>query len=474
MEGVQEQHLVKLLNDFNRNIYLDCVIKAEKLASECSDHNLFPSIDLVKTPDGAGIIAFRVSFSFPIFLLLSHPICRFRSHRNYPLQERFFANLGLVPVFSPTLDMMTVLKLWGNRAHSFFNPTNSPLSSTEQVCWELPATSNPSQFSSMNFLVQNSSEPVLVGNQLSQILEKYFALWYWSFPEPGFASSAHFLHGSVAISSQVKISKSLYIIEKIGNVTQFSLEGKIMEGAWVRMRGLARRNGNYQFMPFDAVVDMEITNQFLSKQKLKESIVNGIVSEIKHRSGKQMLMYVVAEYVESSYDLITALIGIVANERYYSSHSLCEICTLDQLREDVYELYFDVRRDLDISTTVSDSMQNLFGWALRFMFPVIITEDQKVFFVHPLIWGFLQRWKIAVDDDEELKRVVLSVLSLLQLTEAKNFTKLYLDSNADYLSAKGGRKHEIVRSIFQLAKEVRLAKTIKRVLDSPISRQSLN
>ena len=469
MEGVQEQHLVKLLKDFNRNIYLDCVIKAEKLVSECSDHNLYPSMEIVKTPDGGGIIAFRISFSFPTFLILSHPICKFRSHRNYPLQERFFANLGLVPVFSPTLDMMTVLKLWGNRAYSFFNPTNSPIPDTEQVCWELPATSNPTQFSSMNFLIQNSSEPALVNKQLSQILEKCFAVWYWSFPQPGFASSAHFLHGSTAISSQVKISKSLYIIDEIGKATQFSLEGKIMEGVWVRMRGLGRRNGLYQFTPFDAVIDTEIANKLLLKEKIKESIVNGIVSEIKHRNGKQMLMYVVAEYVESSYDLIAALIGIVANQRYYSSHSLCEICTVDQLRERVYELYVDIRRDLHLSTTVSDSMQNLFGWALRFMFPVIIVENQKTFFVHPLIWGFLQRWKLLVENDEELKTVILSIIRLLELSEANSFSRVCLDSTADFLASKGLHKHEIVRSLFQLAKEVRLAKTIKRVLGSPVS-----
>ena len=223
----QEQHLALLLKSFSKNMYLSYVSGIERIIKSLENANCL-GVEKVRTPDGAGNIAFRVRFDYPVYVTLSHPICRFRSHRNYPVREGLFiANLGLVPVFFSSLNEMTVLKLWGHRAEDFFNPQNNPLADTEIRCWELSEASPSADFSSMNFIRQNGSEPREAGKTLTKIYEKYFKLGYWSFPMKGFSSSTHFLHGRTHISSQVKIAKSIYVVDDIDNRPQrFKMEEK--------------------------------------------------------------------------------------------------------------------------------------------------------------------------------------------------------------------------------------------------------
>ena len=227
----QEQHLALLLKSFNRSMYLSYVTGTERIIKGLENANC-SGVERVRTPDGAGNIAFRVRFDYPVYVTLSHPICRFRSHRNYPVREGLFiANLGLVPVFFSSLNEMTVLKLWGDRAGEFFNPQNSPLADTKIRCWELGEASLPADFSSMNFIRQNGSEPGEAGKTLTEIYEKYFRLGYWSFPMKGFSPSTHFLHGRTQISSQVKIAKSIYVVDDIDSKPQrFEMEGKNSRG----------------------------------------------------------------------------------------------------------------------------------------------------------------------------------------------------------------------------------------------------
>src|SRR5208282_4117302 len=104
MNGVNEQHLAVLLKKFSQNMYLDYVIKTEQILKS-KDSSQFTGLEVIKTPDKAGNLAFKTNFDFPVYIMLSHPICKFRSHRNYPVGEKLYiANLGLVPVFFSSLN----------------------------------------------------------------------------------------------------------------------------------------------------------------------------------------------------------------------------------------------------------------------------------------------------------------------------------------------------------------------------------
>jgi hypothetical protein len=122
-EGLIEHHLVELLKNFDNQLYIDYMTRVSRIVSSCEDEFAMAGIRPVQSRDLADI-GYRAKFSLPVIVLLPHPICKFRSHRNYQLREPFFiAQLGLVPVFFSSLNQMTVLKLWGNRVDEFFNPS---------------------------------------------------------------------------------------------------------------------------------------------------------------------------------------------------------------------------------------------------------------------------------------------------------------------------------------------------------------
>ena len=463
-----EQHLAKLLRSFNKPMYISYVHKTEKIISKSHQNSEYANVNIIKNYDGIGNLAFRLSFDYPVFITLSHPICRFRSHRNYPIRERLFiANLGLVPVFFSSLNIMTVLKLWGDRAESFFNPINSPLMDSETRCWELPEASRSSDFSSMNFILQHQSEPEEADIKIAEIYEKYFRLGYWSFPRRGFSPSTHFLHGRTRMSSQVKISKSLYVIKEIGNRTQkFELEGKIIEAVEVTLAGLNEKNGDYFFWYFPAFVDMEIVNK-MPKEKLGTSFVNGIVAEIiPWRKPKLSLMTVIVDLGESYYDILASLIGIIADMKYSNTDSVAKICTVDELRENVFNLYLDIHKKLKVPRTLSEMISNSFDIALSSMFPVLIIDDQHVMMIHPLVWGFLKKWNLIGKDDNEQKQILVHLFTLMDLPATAGFSKIFLCDSAEFFEKRGVNKYRLIKSIWHLGRDIRLCKMMRKTLET--------
>jgi len=465
-----EQHLALLLKSFSKNMYLNYVDKTDRIINKCIIGENYSSVERIRTPDGAGDIAFRVKFDYPIYITLSHPICRFRSHRNYPMRERLFiANLGLVPVFLSSLNEMTVLKLWGDRAEEFFNPQNSPLADTQIRCWELRESSTPADFSSMNFLRQNGSGPEVAGKRLTEIYEKYFRLGYWSFPKKGFSPSTHFLHGRTHITSQVKIAKSLYVIDEIDKKSEgFEMEGKTIEAVRVRLGGLGEKDGRYYFTYFPAFIDTEIANKMIARDNLSTSFINGIVAEVLRKEKPRLsLMTVVAEYGESYFDILVSLIGIIADKKYADAEEISYIGTVDDLRESVYNLYLDIYKNVKVGKTLSDTISNSFDIALNAMFPIlIVAEDQKVMMIHPLIWGFLKKWDLIGKDDDEQREILIHLLSIMALQKTTGFSKMFLTDDAEYFASRRINKYQFIRATMKLVQDIRMCRMMRQILET--------
>jgi len=464
-----EQHLAKLLQSFNRNMYLSYVFKTEKIISTSSYTSAHTSVNTIKNYDGVGNLAFRISFNYPVYIMLSHPICRFMSHRNYPIRERIFiANLGLVPVFFSSMNIMTVLKLWGDKAESFFHPANSPLADTEIKCWELPEASRSCDFSSMNFLLQQQSDPEEAEQKIAEIYEKYFRLGYWSFPRRGFSPSTHFLHGRTRISSQVKISKSLYVIKEIKErLRRFELEGRTIEAVEVTLGGLTENNNDYFFTYFPAFIDVNVARE-IPKEKLGASFVNGVVAEVMPAGLQKLsLMTVIADLGESYYDILASLIGIVSDRKYSETDSVAEIGTIDEIRENVFNLYLEIYKKLRVARTLSDTISNSFDIALSSMFPVLITDDRKVLVIHPLVWGFLKKWNLVRTDDREQKEILVHLITLMNVSVTTGFSRTYLSDSAEFFAKHVTNKYEFIRAVLHLRRDIQLCKTIRKILEYP-------
>lgn len=454
-------------------MYLDYALKTDKIVKTCDDSSQFTQLEVIKTPDLAGDLAFRTAFDFPIYIMLSHPICKFRSHRNYPVGEKvYIANLGLVPVFFSSLNMMSVLKLWGEHATGFFNPTNSPLADSGALCWELPQASKPAEYSSMNFILQNGSGPQVVDASLTKIFEKYFRLLFWAFPHLGFSPSTHFLHGSTRISSQVKISKSLYVVEGIDKPTSFFMEGKVIDGTYVRLRGLTMKDGNFFFQSFPTLIDSDLAGEILSRPNLASSFINGVVAEVTQKTSdeqrliKHSLMTVISDYGESYFDILTALIGMIADSKFSHSDSHTEIGTVADLALEVREAYLSIHRMLRVERSASEVLSNIFQLAIDALFPAVVEDQGKLFYVHPLAWGLLKQWNLVKSEKSEQKEILLHLRRLLQLSEKGSSMDLFLDESADYFQRRGVSKRDFTKSVFRLGRAIRLLKAMRKTWET--------
>lgn len=273
---------------------------------------------------------------------------------------------------------MTVLKLWGSRTDEFFNPCNAPLE-TDIVCWEFPVSdSGPVEYSSLNFIEQNNSQPEYAGRYLTTIFDKYFRLMYWLFPSNGFSPSTHFLFGRERLRSIIKISKSLFLVKKIGYPETILLEGKYIETRQVEVKGLTTRKGRYFFDHFSALMDNELANEIMLQEHPESLLINGIMADIKSSGGvRNSILTFRADYVLSIYDIVQSLIGIVASRKFNDSPAGMVDEDIDIVREGVANIFYDIQKDVTLPSTVSDYIDDLFGVCLTQMFPALVIDSRS-------------------------------------------------------------------------------------------------
>ena len=153
---LEEQHLIGLLKNFDTSLalsYLDRV----KVASQLADERALSGMSAIHDGVLVDPIGFRISLKEPAFVMLSHPICRLRSKVPYPKQiewERFFvAHLGMVPVYLVNLNVITVLKLWGDDSSMVVSQPFQQELDKGDILLEMASPSRPAQYSSMNFVL---------------------------------------------------------------------------------------------------------------------------------------------------------------------------------------------------------------------------------------------------------------------------------------------------------------------------------
>lgn len=460
--GVHENHLSLLLRNFNNNLYLSYMSKLNSLAPKLRDNDIRSEIEFVKSHDLAGDIAFRMEFGFPVFVMLSHPICRFRSRRNYPIREgTYIAQMGLVPVFFSSLNIMTVMILYDERTEGFFSPISSPLSDTEIICWELPESVRPATYSSMNFLLQNGSEARIAERYYGEACVKYFNFGYWAAPMPGFIPSTHFLHGRKQVTCIVKVAKSLLTVEEIGLKRTVNIEGHGIECRNIRLNILSEKDGTYFFKRYDALIETEFAERLEKEKRVRSGFLNAMIAELQYTGGrKEWMLTVIADYGDSYFQLLQSLIGIVAYKKYYPGDRLSYIGTMGELREKVFDAFVDIRRKIQLPTTVSDYVESSYDFALSSMFPMIVIDGQSLYYAHPLLLGFIKKWNLFGSDDKANREMLVQLLKLLDKTADGTYMKVFLSEEAEFFQKKGLPKTSFVQGLTKVGRLIRMAKMI--------------
>jgi len=458
----EEHHLMGLLRHFDTGLALSYLQKVKSAIQMIEDKGLSGALNPIE--DGVLIdpFSFRIALREPAFVLLSHPICRLRTKVPYPKQiewERFFvAHLGMVPIYLVNLNVITVLKLWGEDSSIVVSkPFEEELDKGDMLL-ELSPSSQPAQYSSMNFVLLYRSPMHKGPDELLEPFQKYYRHLFWAQPGKGYTFSSHFLHRRAKITSFMKVTKSLYTVNSVGNPRQILVEGRPIDCKELNLVGFAISDGKVHdargiraCVPVDMVEDLE-------HKDIRKCFLNAMLIELISELGKVNLLSNIVDIGESSFDLTATLLGIQVSQLYHESDRPCYVCTIEELRKNSLYLLRQLFKHISLPVTISDTVDN-FQLALYSLYPFLVTDGNRVLFTHPMIMGFLARQGKLNLLNFGNRKSLIDLLNLLEkIHDTKREMEIYLDSRMDEF--RGENKKAAMNELFSIERRIRLYKCL--------------
>jgi hypothetical protein len=451
----QEIALVNILKKFDLDLSLRYIGRTQQTLQKLALHRSKPrAIEY----DGTKI-AFRLTTAPPVYVMLSHPICRFSSLRPYAInidiERSFLSEMALVPVYFASFNQMTVLKTHEGRARLFFDEEkNLSLPMDGVVCWELTPSRKPAELSSMNFILLFESGIKRAPQWIEELMKRYFLQFFWEPRGFDMSGSTHFLHVRTdylnKITGIINVVKTFFVVEEIYGHRTITVANKEVNCADVRLRGVFKsKTSGYEMREVDhAFIDSKLAAEYGLENILQTGFINGIVTEIiqKDHTGQPerlKLFQVIVDYGTTYQGLAESLIGFASMDNFKNWDTTSAVGTAESLRIQVSQLLALLIRETRLYNTLGTLLQdaslgkmfglNWFDRALKEVDPIVFEWRQRIHYVHPLIWSLLASRNITTNESY-LKPVVKNLLELLfkvQKHRVKDFYAL-----AEYKSLK--------------------------------------
>jgi len=414
-------------------------------------------------------IAYRVQLNTSQYFMLSHPLSRFRRSEPYWVgyeDAKFCTELGLVPAFALNLNKFTLLRLWGELARSLFSPRAKPIPTEGYVYWRMvPRKGRFPEISSMNFILKQGADMHIYDGIGCECFEDYFTFGFWSFPERGFSDSTIIINSDSAVRLVLKASKSLYIPMRtyiadtdLGRERQIPVE---MLTLW----GLRREDGRYYLQKIDnVVVTKGVADTLEDEQNRGRFLINGIVSEFRRREIRFPTLTAVALYEVSNLELLMSLIGLIVLQRFMEGNNLSQIGTLEDLKKDTELVLRLFLHKAHLDKTFADSIQDQFSLALEYLSPIVVANDEEVFYMHPSVY-------IALLENRLIQRLrknrqdIVNVLKLLDMIPSASYVEILRSKESAHLKSRGFIPEIIISCLKTAIREIHLT----RILKNPLS-----
>ena len=307
--------------------------------------------------------------------------------------------------------------------------------------------------------MEHNSEEKLASKTLLEVFEKYMKFAYWSFPQKGFTFSSQIFYSRDFIKSIMKVAKSLYIIEKVGQAGTYNYEGQSLRYRRALLKGLSRNEDEYFFVTFEALIEEETAR---SLESGKSNIINGMVTEIKQNGQKHKLLTVVEEYENSYHDILKCLIGVAATARNNNSNEIFCIGKYDDLRTDVMRMHDQLQRGIGTPYYLPKEINRLFDFALNDMFPIVVRDNNDIFYCHPIIISFIDSLPNGIDAVFKNRKILTAILKLADKIQTIKSVDIFITDEAEYLNSSGYSKLSIVQGINKISKMVKIAKLMSK------------
>ena len=456
----EEIPLMKSLRNFDVSLAERYVATAQTMLDESLRFE--PRIE--KISSGGTILGFRFTTTTPIYLMLSHPICRFNSSRPYvvnPTFEKvFFENLGLIPVYLASFNRMSMLKTWGKTTRLFFDPHNSPLGENNPVCWKLGSSDRPPKLSSMNFVLKYSSPVSAASEDISSLMKRYFSRFFWETQDFDISRSTHFLHLADKITGMVNVVKTIFVVKKVCGKHEIEIQGRPVYCYELLVSGIFRNDdGGYHVKNIEVLMEYSVAKELVLDKTERYGFFNGVVTEIKRKHKAMKLFQVIDTYDTNYFELIQDLIGFVCTDRFRKWGTLSNVGTINDVKKEVEFIIDLLTRETKLEMTLGSMLDDWFERALSELFPILLQKNNHLYFVHPLVWSFFEKNRLQYNpntNDLALQNLITILEKILEISPAK----LRMMPEVDSFRVSGINIESLKKEIRKLANNIYLAKTI--------------
>jgi len=458
----EELRLLTLMKRFNKNLFLDYLSKVKNVINDIED---LPNVRVVC--DNGFPIAFRITLQEPVYLLLSHPICRLKHKVIYPIEigwERFFVTqLGTLPVYFVSFNIFSLLKLWGEEASMTSSKVLDEMLKKGCVYFEIQPDSRAAQFSSMNFLLQMASKLYYAPSVIEDSLSKMFKYGFWSMPTRGFGSSAHFFHTRVKISHFLKIAKGLYSVERLGGKLKINLIGQIIPCREIFLKGFTVQDGEITLLRLKTLVPIDVAED-LENKDLRQCFLNAIITEVRSNKDRFKLLSIITDLGESYFELITTIISLILFNRYYRNPHPSFVCTLHELRHEVNSVLSQISRHFVFPSRLSDAIARELEYIFLELYPVYLIDNDVIYHFNPTLYGFLSLLKReeCVKGIEHSPSLWALMRLLEKIQENESPMNLYLSEEMDQFRGIG--RQYVLNKLYEAWRRIFIQKIIRNKL----------
>lgn len=470
----EENRLISLLREFDIRLLVSYLEKLRRFREEAENKDLLHHFIPVVDPTSGDPIAFRIEFSEPVFVMLSHPLCRMHARIHYPIEfewERFYvAQLGMLSVYFIDLNVITLIKFWAEAAEQVSPKALNSLTS-EAACMELSPSIRNINYSTMNFIIPFGAGLWKTPEEIDETMRAYLKYSFSLSPKQGFSFASHFSHSKTSIKYLLKVAKTLCLIDEIHGQTKIQIMNRAIKAHKVGIRMLTEKDGTFFFMRRSAYVPDDVFNELLSAQtqnqiSLSESFLNAIILEVREKTNSWELLSVVSDIGASYFELTQTLIAYVLMKIFNSNDRTTYVCDINKLKAAFNSMLNQIWRHIKLPSTISDRIIGAFDLALESHYPIFITKEDEIYYLHPLVFGFLHSKRhLDLLFQKEGKENMIRFLNFLEkMSSQVPYMQLYLDETLDMF--RGESKKVLLSKLFNLIRRIKVSKLLQTCFKS--------
>ena len=460
----EEHRLLYMLYEFHKGLANDCVSRVNE-CSQCPQAKELREFRWIQSRETGQPIAYRIQLKGTTYFVLSHPLSRFMRQEDYYVggeDAEFCAKLGMVPAYDMNLDRFTLLKLWGEMARRVFSPTAKPIPESGYVYWKLVSkTGRPPELSSLNFVLKQGGEFCDYQGKHCDLLHRYFTFGFWALPEKGFSNSSVVINNDEAVRLVLKSSKTLFIPSRPYFVQMDFGGEKQVDVKVLTLFGIVKGKSGYQLQTFkDVVLTKDVAASLDSEQRRGTVLINGLVCEFIRRSTWFPTLTAVDLYEISNFELFESIIGLVVHERFRNGNFASTVGTIEEIRGETEKILQLLLPKAFLDKTIADSFPDQFALALEYLKPILVTDGEKVLYMHPsILIALIENDLDSIVDREE---DVVSVLKLFDMIPRMTSADIYQSKEARYFRDKGYFPDTIVQALKPAVAQISLVRVLER------------